>query len=473
MSHGWSALLFALAIWCALGRTRASPFVAGICAGWLVATRPVTGVLALSLAVAAVRAPRRALGVLAGALAPVALFLVEQHAVTGAWFRSSQTAYYALADGPPGCFRYGFGAGVGCVFEHGDFVRAHLARGYGFFAAAGTTLRRLKMHLADAGNCELFAPLVVWGAIAAARARRARLASLAVAGAIIAYVPFYFDGNYPGGGARFFADVLPFEHALLAVTLLRVGLARFALPLALAGFALHTAYDHERLAEREGGRPMFEPDVLRKAGVRSGLVFVDTDHGFALGHDPAARDARAGVVVARRRRDSHDLALWDRLGRPPAFAYELSLTPNAPPPALVSFVPRASPKWRFEAEAQWPPLVVERGSAVPSFPPCASAGRALALHPSAGEVMHVRLDAMLPAPGKYRISAGWVTPASGWVAAQVTFAGMPWRVEDRAPSGACTVTRNAVAVTIQAVEYIDVYSDSEQALDYLEMEPVG
>jgi hypothetical protein len=50
---------------------------------------------------------------------------------------------------------------------------------------------------------------------------------------------------------------------------------------------------------------------------------------------------------------------------------------------------------------------------------------------------------------------------------------MPWRVEERAPSGACTVTRNAVAVTIQAVEYIDVYSDSEQALDYIEMEPVG
>ena len=39
---------------------------------------------------------------------------------------------------------------------------------------------------------------------------------------VLAYVPFYFDGNYPGGGARLLADVLPAEHALfgLAVAVL-------------------------------------------------------------------------------------------------------------------------------------------------------------------------------------------------------------------------------------------------------------
>jgi hypothetical protein len=473
MSHGWSALLFALAMWSALGRTRESAFGAGVCAGWLVATRPITGAVALLLAAASVRSARRAAWILAGATVPVGLFFVEQHAVTGAWFRSSQTAYYALTDSPRGCFRYGFGDGVGCVFEHGDFVRAHLTRGYGFVAALGTTLRRLKMHLADAGNCELFAPFIVWGAIAAARDRRTRIAVLAVAGTIAAYVPFYFDGNYPGGGARFFADALPFEHALLALALFQGGLARLALPVALAGFAFHTAYDHLRLAQREGGRPMFEPDVLRKAGVNRGLVFVDTDHGFALGHDPGVRDARAGVVVARRRRDAHDVVIWEKLGRPPAFAYELSFTPHAPPPELVRFVPRPSQAWRFEAEAQWPPLVVEGGSVEPTFPPCASARRALALHPNPGQLMHLRLDVALPAAARYRISAGWVTPASGVVDAQVTFAGMAERFEERAPVGACNVVWNGVAIAAQPIELIEFFVGSEQALDYLEIVPAG
>jgi len=35
-----------------------------------------------------------------------------------------------------------------------------------------------------------------------------------VLGVMLAYVPFYFDGSYPGGGARLFADVLPLEHVL-------------------------------------------------------------------------------------------------------------------------------------------------------------------------------------------------------------------------------------------------------------------
>lgn len=469
MSHGWSALLFAVAIWSVLGGTRVSAFGSGLCLGWLVATRPVTGVLALSLAAGA--APRRAGWTLAGAVPFVVLFLVEQHAVTGTWFRSSQAAYYALADGPPGCFRYGFGANIGCVFEHGDFVRAHLARGYGFIAAAGTTLRRLKMHLADAGNCELFTPLLVCGAIVAARDRRTRVAPLAFLGIIAVYVPFYFDGNYPGGGARFFADVLPFEHSLVACAVFRYGLARFAVPVSLAGFALHTAYDHERLRTREGGRPMFEPGVLRRAGVERGLVFVDTDHGFSLGHDPAVSDPRRGIVVARRRHDAHDAVVWENLGRPAAYSYDLSLAPNEPPPAVRAFLPERS--WRFEAEAEWPPLAVEHGSVEPIFPPCASAQRALALHPMDAQTLRVRLDVSVAAAGKYWISTGWVTPASGRVAAQVTFAGIAWRIDEKADLGTCRAVRRAAPVTMQHVDFIDVVSNSEQVLDYLELEPAG
>src|SRR5262249_41984058 len=77
MSHGWSALLFAVALWAALGRTPLFAVASGLCAGWLVATRPVTGVLASGLVLFAVASPRRAGLVLAGALAPVVLFVLE------------------------------------------------------------------------------------------------------------------------------------------------------------------------------------------------------------------------------------------------------------------------------------------------------------------------------------------------------------------------------------------------------------
>ncbi|HEX3593578.1 MAG TPA: hypothetical protein VHU80_00715, partial [Polyangiaceae bacterium] len=321
MSHGLAAALFAVTLYSAAGRTLRGIFAAGLCAGWLVATRPVTGAVGCVLCAAIAREPRRVALLAVGALGPVLLLLVEQHAATRAWFTSSQTAYYALADGPPGCFRYGFGSGVGCVFEHGDFVRAHLMNGYGWLAAAGTTLRRLKMHLADAGNTELVAPLLVYGLVEAWRESRARSLVFAILGTAFVYVPFYFDGNYPGGGARFYADVLPFEHVLVAFALVRLGLCRLALPVVFAGFALHTVYDHLRLAEREGGRPLFEPDVLRRAGVTRGLVLVDTDHGFGIGFDPASTDPRAGVVVARKRGDAHDALLWARLGRPQVFGY--------------------------------------------------------------------------------------------------------------------------------------------------------
>ncbi|HEX7670829.1 MAG TPA: hypothetical protein VF395_14640, partial [Polyangiaceae bacterium] len=158
MSHGWSALLLAVTLVAATSGTGAvaagvaassgtggvAAGVAGFSAGALVATRPLSGAVALTLALlVAWRSRRRAFVTLLAAAPPILLFLLEQRAVTGT-FGSTQLAYYALADGPPGCFRYGFGQGIGCVFEHGDFVRAHLAHGYGMSAALGTTLRRFK-----------------------------------------------------------------------------------------------------------------------------------------------------------------------------------------------------------------------------------------------------------------------------------------------------------------------------------------
>ena len=128
-------------------------------------------------------APRLVPALLIGALPGALLFLAHQHAATGAFGASSQRLYYALGDGPPGCFRYGFGAGVGCVGEHGDFVRARLAGGYGLLAAAGTTLRRLKAHLVDPANLEPLALLVPAGAFVARGDARGRALGIATVGA--------------------------------------------------------------------------------------------------------------------------------------------------------------------------------------------------------------------------------------------------------------------------------------------------
>ena len=123
--------------------------------------------------------------------------------------------------------------------------------------------------------------------------------------------------------------------------------ARRLVAAACAAFAIHTVHPHILLRDRDGGRPMFEPDVFAHASVAQGLVFVDTDHGFALGHD-ATKTPATGLVVARRREDDRDRLLFDRLDRPPTYWYRLEagapvLTPWSPPELGAVL--------RFEAEA--------------------------------------------------------------------------------------------------------------------------
>lgn len=404
MSHGATALAVTLALTCALrGRTE----LAGLCVGWVLATRPVSA-LPIGLVCAALLG-RRALGRAALGVVPGALLLLaSQKGVTGSWLASTQRVYYATSDGPPGCFRYGFGDGIGCLGEHGEFVRARLADGYGLFAAVGTTLRRLKMHLLDVANLEPLA-LLVLVPIAKRRTRGIVAATSLVGLQILAYAPFYFDGNYPAGGARFFADVLPVEHALLVLAIALVaregkGFIRAAfatLGLALAGFAVHASFDHRQLADRDGGRPMFEGDVLAKANAREGLVYVDTDHGFGLGHDPGAR-TKDGIVVARYRGDDRDRLLFDRLDRPPTWKYDF-----ADPPRLVPWAPPDLERpLRFEAEAEWPPLAQEGGFAVPGpVSACASKGRGLILTPIPTDgSMRATIAVPVPEKGRYRVA---------------------------------------------------------------------
>jgi hypothetical protein len=410
MSHGLSALLLATALLVRLNPipSHGSSALSGLCCGWLVATRPITGLLGLVLT-APTFASRRAWPYFAALVPGGALLLWHQHAATGSAFGSAQHYYYALADGPPGCFRYGFGTGIGCLFEHGDFVRARLPGGYGPTEAALTTLRRLALHLADIGNAEPFALAVGYAIFKGRRMAGIRLLGVAILGVVLFYAPFYYDGNYPGGGARFFADVLPLEHVLVAIGVCELNLARYVLPLALAGFALHTSHGHHALAEREGGRPMFEPRVLEAAGVERGLVFVGTDHGFNLAYDPAQQDAATGVVFARAGGVAEEWLLWNRLGRPATYRYGYDPYAMRAEPALVSFLPKDGD--RFEAEGHWPPVGVLGGWTHPTHvaASCSSNGRGLRLR-TAERTVEVSLPLPALEPGSYSATFGWIAP---------------------------------------------------------------
>jgi hypothetical protein len=468
MSHGLAALLLAAALWAANGDSRREAFLAGSASGLLVATRPVTGLLCIVLVLYGNRRVDRAMLALAGAATPVVAFFLEQRAATGSWFTSSQSAYYALADGPPGCFRYGFGSGIGCTFEHGDFVRAHLRNGYGFVAALGTTLRRLKMHLADAGNGELFAPVLVYALVRSIREKKANVLAFGVCGIICAYAPFYFDGNYPGGGARFFADVLPLEHGLVAWALVRVGISRFAVALALIGFAVHTSRDHRQLAEREGGRPMFERELVADRGVERGLVFVSTDHGFNLGFDPRSLDRAGSLVVARRRYDAHDALLWDALGRPDVYEYSYEPSSSRGGELVRIALDTTLETARFEAESQWPSLAVAGGAVIPTFRPCASRGRALLLAPSgSGEKVTTRLEVPRMPRQTRRVDVGWVVPPGGAGVLVVTL-GPTKFVADTATMSGCAVTEGP-RVALGEREFLEVSAGSEVGVDFFEL----
>jgi len=378
MSHGLSALCITVAL-TALLRARRSddafhPLLAGLLAGCVLCTRfgSFLGIGVVSLLALVTCSGRiKKLLAFAVALAPFALLLAAATRLQTGDLTSTQGAYYAVADGPPGCFRYGFGDGIGCTFEHRDFVRANLAHGYDALAALRVTGRRLFMHLQDAAN---FGPLLLLLPLSL-RESRARLLALAVLAQVLAYAPFYFDGNYPGGGARLLADVLPAEHALLAVALAIVlprrslaGKASWVLALSLSAFALHASFDHRHLRDRDLGRPYFADADLAPIQASHALVFVETDHAMNLAYDPDERFHR----IARYRGDGYDSALFEALHRPPT--YRLAADRR-----LVPYVPAAlTGPVRFEGESSFPVLSQDAAVATPEWAPgCASSGRVL------------------------------------------------------------------------------------------------
>jgi hypothetical protein len=457
MSHGLATLLGCAALTLSLRRElRYGALLAGLCLGLLVATRPVSAAVScLLVGLALRRRPREWPALLAGTLPGLLLLLAQQHALTGRWLGSTQLAYYAASDAPAGCFRYGFGAGIGCRFEHGEYVSRFLADGFGLTHA----LRNLAVHLftfaTDATNA---LPLSLLAGYALVRHLRSPLGLLGVGILLqaLAYLPFYFDGDYPGGGARFLCEAIPFCQVLVARAVCDLRIGWLAPAVSLAGFGLYARYGHEQLREREGGRPMFEPAVVQRAGVAQGLVFVDTDHGFNLGHDPGANDPARSLVVARARGDAHDRELYERLGRPAAFHYHYDFKGRRPP-QLVPFTPAPTP--RFEAEAEWPALL-ERGHAYPIHFPCASAAKALRMYPGTA----ARFWLPEPAAG---LILGWINTARHGSQLRIGWTGFPSHLVSADGPGCTSLRLTAPRPNPRATLLIELVS-GEGALDFLE-----
>jgi hypothetical protein len=153
---------------------------------------------------------------------------------------------------------------------------------------------------------------------------------------------------------------------------------------------------------------MFEQRVLEEARVRRGLVFVQTDHGFNLGHVPGV-DPEEGVLVARARRDAHDALLWERLGRPASYLYVYDPFGSASVGRLLPYEPRRGALPRLEAESAWPPLLVRGGWAHPSHATssCTSGGRGLRLSSTSGAVVRVGIELPVLRAGRYLLTSGW------------------------------------------------------------------
>ncbi len=391
MSHGFSALLTTCAALLVVRSWRrgwdgASTLGLGLTLGLLIATRPLTG-LSLGLAFGAVSLrslsktrPLPFAGVALGLLPGVLFLLAHQRALTGSFWDSTQLRYYALADGPLGCFGLGFG--TGCEFEHGDVVSE---RGkLGPLWAILNSLHRLHNHSLDLAN---FEPLFVLLLIRAFQKRSEPGPRLVLSCLVLltaSYSLFYFDGSYPGGGARFLVELLPLEQSLLAVFALdKLGVAR-TFALSCLGFSLHGSFSHEALRTRDGGAPFLDAAVLEPNTPR--LLFVESDHAFLSGLLPrsvawkGSKPELRGPLVARRSKDVREALLVQNLN-----SHENLVIEREPPGTRL--VP-----WTLEVPADDTPLMVEAERDYPPYDqeglwvhpahiaaPCVPSGRALSI----------------------------------------------------------------------------------------------
>lgn len=413
MSHGLSTWLTACLFWLGLGGLERVPLfrsgLFGLGAGLLFATRPLTalavfvGLLALgrkrlgSLGLSNESNGARPAALLLGALPGLLLYVCYQKALTGNYFGSAQLNYYLASDGPHQCFGLGFGKG--CAFEHGDVLEQ---RGpLGPLWAILNSLHRLHQHSLDIAN---FEPIALGLAYLLWRQRstlKSRLTFATLGALVFLYAFFYFDGSYPGGGARFLVEVLPLEHACLALLATSHAASPSRSPsaslggslsaslgltaLSLFGFSTHGIFSHLSLRERDGGAPFLSDTVALAPEKR--IVFVKSDHAFLSGFDPRALGDDGKLrrtLVARQSHDAREALLVKALGAPAFRTLHEPATPREPERisealrdgSAVSNLPAT-----FEAERAWPPLALRGAWGHPVHHPeaCLSGGSGLAL----------------------------------------------------------------------------------------------
>jgi hypothetical protein len=369
LPHGAAALAVTMALVCAMRARRTGDgrwfAAAGASVGAGCAVAPwssvAIGVVVLAMIVRANRPARVAVWTVLSFL-PGALFvLAAQRAATGHALVAAQGA-----------------ARSAMTFSAPAGARAAL------LAFGRASLHGARQHLADVANFEpiALAPLgLLFGKI---RTRAAILPAVVVAAAIAAHAlqvashsPIAVEGVARWARSGILVEVLPIEQVLVALAVARVfpaAIGRASLvifSLALGGFAVHVAYDHEQIARSGDGRPHYEPDVPRDTGVTHGLVFFEDDEGYELAADPDAI-ASHGIEAARLRGDDHDRLLFDILGHPPAHRY---VVPKTGAPTLPTFLGGSGDTWRFEAEAD----LVPPGGSIVDAAGCGTDVRAVAV----------------------------------------------------------------------------------------------
>jgi hypothetical protein len=395
--EGAEALAVATALACAFRARRTGTVrllgVSGGALGFLAASSPSSAVVA-AVAVAVVvlgdATSKRTAAIVwacAGALPGLVLVVGANRAATGHAFASP------------------FGAWPGAAAAAG-----------GHWAA---WLHLLRIHLLDVANLEplallAFVPLFFRKERAAVWPLVVAIVGMGLALALPGHAPTNLAADGPATAAGL-VPVLPLEHVLLALGVVRLG-ARVVvqasvggIAAAVAGFALHASHAHEAIASSGVGRPRFEPDVAREANVTHGLLFFDDDEGFALACDPAV-GASHGIQAARLRGDDHDRFLYDRLGRPPAHRYSAT----GPTASISAWAPfnTGNDLWRFEAESE-PPAAQSGGAAEPiaTKSRCASDARVLRVSPVGSAEAVVTLELPIPSTTEPPEARLWtVTP---------------------------------------------------------------
>jgi hypothetical protein len=355
----------------------------------------------------------------AGLLPGLSLLLWHQWVVTGKFFSSVQLRYYAHADGPPGCF--GLGLGKGCHYEHVDVVEKLGAQGLDLIWALKNTLHRLHWHSLDIANFEPLALLAVYFAYRLARRPLYRPLILALVALPLAYSGFYFAGSYPGGGARFFSELLPIWHVILAVGLCTLRVTRWGLGCALLGFALHASYSHEALKSDyfgpSGQAALSLPHLLAQAqalepsppsNTQSSpkaarpLIFVSSAHSFNL-----AWHAHPHLLIARRTHDSREALIAHHLHA--AETWELTTGGEGPTLKrlrLPSWEQLQTSSLTFESEFDYPPLDVQGLWVHPGhiLSDCGANHRALVLQDRKSNA-RLSLETAGAPPGRYQVIA--------------------------------------------------------------------